>query len=208
MGHRPTQKEKTLRAFRAYFDLLDAADWMRSWMRAPLESFDLTMQGFRLLEMLYREGPVSIAAAAKRRGCKRQNIDVAIARLEERGWVRREVWRHPPVEIQGSRLPKAKRDQPRMGRRASRVRLTPLGEKFIGEALPSHAKGVKALMRSLAGREQDSLSRICGKLREGDILKFTSELTHEEVEEESEGASVESDGGRSWATARRNSIRS
>jgi hypothetical protein len=54
MSNQRTQKEKTLLAFRAYLDLLDTAEWLRGYMRAPLESFDLTMGGFRLLELLYR----------------------------------------------------------------------------------------------------------------------------------------------------------
>jgi hypothetical protein len=38
-------------------------------------------------------------------------------------------------------------------------------------------------MRALHGREQLTLSRLCRKLREGDVLKFVSEITHEDVEE-------------------------
>ncbi len=60
MSNQRTQKEKTLLAFRAYLDLLDTAEWLRGYMRAPLESFDLTMGGFRLLELLYREGALTI----------------------------------------------------------------------------------------------------------------------------------------------------
>ena len=58
------------------------------------------------------------------------------------------------------------------------------GEKFIGNVLPKHSKLVKALMRVLDAREKQSLSRICRKLREGDVLKFVSEITHEDVEDE------------------------
>ena len=36
MPHRPSEKEKKLRAFQAYLDLLDAAEWFKSEMRAPL----------------------------------------------------------------------------------------------------------------------------------------------------------------------------
>src|ERR1700691_4821273 len=96
-SNRPTQMEKRERAFRTYLDLLDTADWIRGFMRGPLESFDLTMGGFRLLEMLYREGPVSMPEAAERMQCARQNTDVIFDRLEERGWVAREIWELPPV---------------------------------------------------------------------------------------------------------------
>jgi hypothetical protein len=40
-------------------------------------------------------------------------------------------------------------------------------------------------MRCLDGREQESLSHICAKLREGHFLKFVSEITH--VHEDDEG---------------------
>jgi hypothetical protein len=46
---------------------MDTADWLKSELCAPLEAFDLTMAGFRLLEMLYREGAVTVPDAAKRR---------------------------------------------------------------------------------------------------------------------------------------------
>jgi hypothetical protein len=78
---RPTQKEKTQRAFQAYLDLLNAAEWFKAQMRAPLESFDLTMEGFRLLTVLYREGALPIAEVARRRGCSIQNMHAVIARL-------------------------------------------------------------------------------------------------------------------------------
>ena len=99
MKPRPTQKEKTQRAFRAYLDLMDTADWLKSELRAPLEAFDLTMPGFRLLEMLYREGAVIVADAAKRRWCSRQNLGFIIARLVERGLVRQMIVRIPPAAI-------------------------------------------------------------------------------------------------------------
>ncbi len=183
MSNQPTQKEKTLLAFRAYLDLLDTAEWLRGYMRAPLESFDLTMGGFRLLELLYREGPLTMPMIAERRGCRRQSPDAIIARLEGRGWVRRIIVALPPAEIEESHLPKAMRGKPREGPRVSVVGLTPLGKKFIGNLLPRHSKLAKALMRVLDAREKESISRICRRLREGDVLKFFSEITHEEVED-------------------------
>jgi hypothetical protein len=184
-GHRPTQREKTARSFRAYVELLDAAEYMKAKLRFQLESFDLTMQGFRLLEMLYREGPVTVPDAAEKRGCKRQNMDAIVARLEERGWVERAVVRRPAAEIPEGHLPKVMRGKQREGPRVAMVKLTKLGTKFMGTIFPRHAKTVKAWMRCLDWREQESLSHICAKLREGHFLKFISEITH--VHEGDEG---------------------
>jgi DNA-binding MarR family transcriptional regulator len=97
LAHKPSQKEKTLKAFATYLDLLDTADWMRSEMRAPLESFGLTMGDFRMLELLHREGPMSVPAAAEKRHCRRPNLDVILAHMEERGWVRRKTVTLPPA---------------------------------------------------------------------------------------------------------------
>ena len=86
MSHRPTQKEKTQRAFQAYLDLLDAAEWFKAQMRAPLESFDLTMKGFRLLVFFFGRTPPD-HEVARRRGCTLQNTHPVIARLQARRWV-------------------------------------------------------------------------------------------------------------------------
>ncbi len=87
---RPTQKEKTLRAFGAYLEVLDTAAYLKSWMYGPLAMFDLTMQGFRLLVLLYREGPTAMMKAAQEMRSTRQNLECVVRRLEQRGWVSRE----------------------------------------------------------------------------------------------------------------------
>jgi DNA-binding MarR family transcriptional regulator len=182
MSRWPRQQEKTERAFGAYLDLLDTAEWFGREVRAPLESFDLTMRGFRLLELLYREEIMTIPDAARRRRTTRQTMDVIVARLVECGWVRRVLIRLPPADPTGSHLPKSKRGEPRRGTRTSVVKLTRTGKRFVKDMLRSHSKLVKALMRVLSMREQKLLSRICRKLREGDVLKFVEEIRREEVE--------------------------
>lgn len=180
----PLQRVKTQRAFAAYLALLDAADRMRAAMSAQLVSSDLTMGDFRVLELLHREGPMSVSAAARKRQCKRQNLDVILARLMERGWVSREIVMLPPAKIKESRLPKALRGMKREGRRVGILRLAPLGEEFMGVVLPNHKKVVKAFMRVLEGKEQMALARMCNKVREGDVAKFVDEITHPEVDDQ------------------------
>jgi len=46
--------------------------------------------------------------------------------------------------------------------------------------LSIHSKLVKALMVALNAREQDSLFRVCRKPREGDVVRFVREITHED----------------------------
>jgi hypothetical protein len=45
---------------------------------------------------------------------------------------------------------------------------------------------VKAVLRALDGREQDTLSRLCRKLRAGNPVRYFAELTHEYVEGDDE----------------------
>ena len=179
----PPKKRRRREHFGAYLDLLDTADWIQGRLRGQLESFDLTIGGFRLLELLYRKGPMTLAAACELRQSSRQNLNVIAKRMERRGCVIREYLELPAVEIKPSHIPKAKRGRPRKGREMGAVRLTPLGERLAGSVIPKRAKLVKALMRVLDAREQKSLSRICHKLREGDVVKYISELTMQRSDE-------------------------
>jgi MarR family transcriptional regulator, 2-MHQ and catechol-resistance regulon repressor len=182
MPHYPTHKEKAKRAFRAYMDLLDTAEWIKGELRGPLASFDLAMGDFRVLEMLYREGALFLPDIARKRRMHRQGVDVIVGRLERRGWVRRGIVKLPPVDFEKSHMAMSTRDERREGKRVTVAGLTKSGKKFMGNVLPNHTKVVKALMRALNATEQDSLSRLCRKLREGDVLKFISEIRMEESE--------------------------
>ena len=171
-----THRGKTLRAFRAYLDLLETTAYMQKEMQSQLEAFDVTMRTIRILEMLYRKGPMAIRVMASQMKCSRQNIKNILRPLRERDWVVLEMWTRPPVPKDEARLPVEKRGDKRRGRAVGIVRLTPRGEKFIGTFFPKHAKVVKSLMRVLDGREQVTLSRLLLKLRKGDVVKFVREI--------------------------------
>jgi DNA-binding MarR family transcriptional regulator len=178
-GGQPTIGERKLRAFQTYLELLDAAEWIRRQLRAQLESFDLTIDGFRMLEMLRREGPITTEAFCRRRQCKRQSMERLIRPLEERGWVRFEVVSLAPVDIAETQLAKRIRGKPRRGRSMGQISLTPPGAKFMRVVFPRHAKLVFAFMRALDLREQETLGRACRKLREGDVAKVLHEISLE-----------------------------
>jgi len=184
MSRQPTHKEKTERAFRAYLDLLDAEERLKAALRGPLELVGLTVEGFRLLEMLDREGALPLADVVRRRGRDREATCDVIARLAKFGWVRRIFVKLPPVEFKLAHLPRAKKDQPRVGRRMSVLGLTAPGKKFIGEVLTRYSKVVKSIMRGIDPREMETLSRICRKLREGDAVKFLREMRMMDEEQE------------------------
>jgi hypothetical protein len=52
-----------------------------------------------------------------------------------------------------------------------------------GLGLPYDASS-RPTPRALDAREQDSISRICRKLREGDAVKFLNEMRFEDVDDE------------------------
>ena len=117
----------------------------------------------------------------KRRRCSRQAFDRLIKPLEERLWVKYEVFAREPVnEWEDAHLAKKLEGQPRRGRRMGRLSLTPEGKKFVHAIFPRHAKLVFAFMRALSMREQDTLIRVCRKLRDGNVVKLLDEMTMEE----------------------------
>ncbi len=160
------------RAYRACGDLLETAGWLGGQMSRELETFHLTIREFRTLEMLANQGPTYLRVIAQKLGCSTTNMSLMVKRLERQGWVRREESSLPPVV--GGR---------EKGRRIVVVSLTPEGRKVSADVLPKQRKVVMARMRVLNGREQDTLSHLCRKLRKGDVLKFLREIMLEDVDE-------------------------
>jgi DNA-binding MarR family transcriptional regulator len=185
-GGRPRESAVTQRSFRVYLEFLDTADWFRGEASRQLESFDMTLMDFRILEVLHRGEPTFARALARKFQCSTNNVTFVLDRLSERGWVRRGEWSRAPVPPPRpfARARKNKKRPPK-GRRVLLVQLTPEGEKAIANVLPKHAKIVKARMKALDGREQEVLGVLCKKLRTGDILKFVKEMMWEDLEETS-----------------------
>lgn len=180
--HRPGQKEKTERAFKAYMDLLEAAEWIRNQVRGQFEIFGLTFREFQIMEMLERNGTMRTVDVAERCRCNRQNIDLIVARLVEMGYLLKQIMNLPPAEVKQTNLPKDRRGKTTAGRKIAIIGLSKLGRTMMKNVLKRHKKVVKAFFRALDGREQTSLSTICQKLILGDPMKFISELEHVDVE--------------------------
>jgi predicted ATP-grasp superfamily ATP-dependent carboligase len=96
------QRGKTERAFQAYVELMDAAERLRNFMARKLETFDLTMVQFRVLEMVYHKGPRYQEAISRRLGCSKQNIRLVLDRLERAGWIKRVKARLPATQAAGT----------------------------------------------------------------------------------------------------------
>jgi hypothetical protein len=184
MSRKPTHKEKSERAFRAYLDLLEAEERLKAAFREPLKLVDLTVEGFRLLAMLDREGALPVVDVVRRRGREQKATRQVIERLEKNGWARRAVVKLPPVEFKRAHLANAMKNEPRDGRQITVVGLTATGKKFIGGVLTRYSKIMAWIMRGVDSREMETLSRICRKLREGDVFKFLQEMRMVDEEEE------------------------
>jgi DNA-binding MarR family transcriptional regulator len=171
------QRVKTNRAFRAYIDLMDAADWLRGEMTGQLASFDLTMMQFRVLEALFRDGPQYQQLLSQKFDCSKQNIAEVLKGLRKWGAVRMDRCRlpsRPKDEVEAELWTRAGLRW--QGRWISLVTLTPTGKRFIAHVIEKHKKVVKAWMRVLDAREQQSLSRLCRRLRQGDVVKFVKDI--------------------------------
>jgi MarR family transcriptional regulator, 2-MHQ and catechol-resistance regulon repressor len=181
-----TERARTSRAYVAYQDLLDTADWLRDMMSRQLASFDLTMTQYRVLETLYRDGPQYQQALSRKFECNKQIMARVIKRLEEGGCVQREGPRLTGVADEAPAQADAGEEDkgPSKDRRIILVRLTPEGEELIANVIPKHAKVVRAEMRALDGRQQLKLSLLCRRLRAGDAVKTYKEFMRGEVEEE------------------------
>lgn len=69
------------------------------------------------------------------------------------------------------------------GRPLSLLSLTKEGTAFASRFLPRHAKVVRAHMRSLDGRQQQTLGELCRRVSDGDVTRFISGMEHEDVED-------------------------
>ncbi|HXZ13300.1 MAG TPA: MarR family transcriptional regulator [Candidatus Sulfotelmatobacter sp.] len=178
---------KTKRAYAAYESLLDASAVISQKMSRQLRTWNLSLAQYRVLEELFHQGPQYQQELSRKFSCTKQNTAWVIGSLEEWGLIERVAARlplEPPENPENSNGEPAKRHS-REGRKIMKLRLTKEGEKLIAYVFPAHAKVVKAEFRCLAGREQESLARLCHKLKEGDFLKFFKEarmLTEEELE--------------------------
>jgi len=182
MPDRRSYKVRTERALRGYTELLDTADWLKREVRAPLESFEMTLAEFRLMDVLYREGALPVVELARRRRSEWHHVCDLIEQLEKRGWLRRGIAALPPVEFKDAHLAKSRSEEKRRGRRLTVVGMTAEGKKFLRYVLSIHGKLVTAMMRALDAREMDSLFRICRKLREGNPARFFREMRNEDEE--------------------------
>jgi DNA-binding MarR family transcriptional regulator len=193
---RRAPKKKRRLAWAAYLELTDAARWIEAKLRAPLDVFGLSREEFRLMAMLHRDGRLTLSEAEVKLARNRESVYLTIQRAEEFGWVRRGGTHLPAAEGRASRMPKERRDKPRVGRRVGTIELTPEGERLIGRVLPKQEEMLRLLMGELDSREMGTLIRICQKIRREDdftriglaaaLIRASKEFDREEQRDKSE----------------------
>lgn len=167
---RPSQEQRRRRAWETYLDLADAVDWMGEHLRIALDMFGVSMEEFRLLALLHLKGPLTLRQASEERRRDRKNMYHTVRQAEEFGWVQWEVKRVGPGEAKEGRFPKDRRGGNSRPSRMGVVRLTEEGERLIGTVLPRQQKVAEAMLRPLDGRERVTLSLICRKLRQEEVV--------------------------------------
>ncbi len=212
-----SERGKTAMAYQAYVDLMQTAEWIRELAGKHLVALNMSMVEYRLMEWIYRHGPQYQMELSRRFQCSKQNVAWLIGRLAGFGWLKRATGRLPAKRAVAGGWPssakapeggpssaKAADDQRASGSKKKGVRvrvkpagrpvirvfLTEQGRAVIAEAMRKHAKYVKAEMRALDGREQQTLSRLCRKLQEGDPLRFFREIKRFDWDDEEQDRRV------------------
>jgi DNA-binding MarR family transcriptional regulator len=155
--------EKTVRAVRAYENLMYAAKSVGRLLGEQLDSFGLTESQLRTLEWLVKLGPMSLVDVCDRVLRGSSDMTVMTKNLESRGLVTRR---------------KNETD-----RRLTMIQVTTEGKKLLLRILPMRARLIKAQMAVLGKPEQEKLARLCEKLGRGDVLKYVRELTRVDGDE-------------------------
>jgi DNA-binding MarR family transcriptional regulator len=150
-------ENKTDRALDAYANLVRASEEVGGLLDKQLKSYGLTTGQCRALAALLHRGPMSQAALGREIFCGTSTTRAVVQNL-----VRRKL------------VAKRAHDRNRQGRV---VQITEEGKKLAMKILPLQAKLIRARMTALDVREQRLLVRTCGKLADGNPVRFIRELT-------------------------------
>jgi MarR family transcriptional regulator, 2-MHQ and catechol-resistance regulon repressor len=121
--------------------LLKSASMAGSRVYKKLPAGDLTPRQFAVLEVLCREGPISINELAGEIALSAEAAGKVIAALEKRNLVAR------------------RRDD----RNKSMIALTTEGGRLINALFPAHQQLVEQVMGRLTRAEQENLRRLCSR---------------------------------------------
>ncbi len=128
-----------------WMQLFRAFNKIRAKESQYIQSFDLTMNQFQVLEVLYHRGDLSIGAITKLTMGTHGNTTVVVRNLKRDGFVN-----SVPDE----------RDK-----RSSILSITAKGEEVIEALFPNHAENFKGYFEALDDEEIDTLFNLLRKLQ-------------------------------------------
>ncbi len=117
---------------------------IRAKETAYIQAFDLTMNQFQVLEVLYHRGDLNIGSITQLTMSTPGNITVVVRNLKRDGYI---------TAIADSK-----------DKRASILSLTQKGKDVIEKLFPNHAKNFEKYFEILSEEETDTLFRILRKL--------------------------------------------
>lgn len=134
----------TDKAMTTWIQLFRSYNKIRAKESLYIQSFDLTMNQFQILEVLYHRGDLSIGAITKLTMGTPGNVTVVVRNLKRDGFI--------------SVIPHSK------DKRTSILSITPKGKDVIEKLFPEHAKNLESYFEVLSDDEMDTLFNLLRKL--------------------------------------------
>jgi len=133
------------KAMTTWMQLFRAFNKIRAKESLYIQSFDLTMNQFQVLEVLYHRGDLSIGAITKLTMGTHGNTTVVVRNLKRDGFV--------------SSIPDAR------DKRSSILSITAKGKEIIEQLFPDHARNFESYFEALDDEETDTLFNLLRKLQ-------------------------------------------
>ena len=133
------------KSMQTWMQLFRSFNKIRTKETAYIQKFDLTMNQFQVLEVLYHRGDLNIGSITKFTMSTPGNITVVVRNLKRDGYIT------SIADIKD--------------KRASILSITQKGKDIIEELFPNHAKNFEEYFKVLDEQELDSLFTILRKLQ-------------------------------------------
>ena len=132
------------KSMQTWIQLFRAFNKIRAKESSYIQSFDITMNQFQVLEVLYHRGDMSIGSITKLTMSTSGNITVVVKNLKRDGYL--------------ETTPDNK------DKRTSIVSISQKGKELIEKLFPNHAKNFEEYFKVLDNEETDTLFKILRKL--------------------------------------------
>ncbi len=132
------------KSMQTWIQLFRAFNKIRAKESSYIQSFDITMNQFQVLEVLYHRGDLSIGSITKLTMSTPGNITVVVKNLKRDGYLETTL--------------------DNKDKRTSIVSISQKGKELIEKLFPNHAKNFEEYFKVLDDEETDTLFKILRKL--------------------------------------------